>query len=101
MKKCRLENDRLCPEPFDDVQDTIVSPVNWVYSIHNFLVARDSPDWLLNRFSLKSPISLAIFTVVDMVLKPFGRGTLLNAFFSKPSMSGGRPAGHDNGDMLD
>ena len=20
MKKCRLENDRLCPEPFDDVQ---------------------------------------------------------------------------------
>ena len=64
--------------------DTIVSPVNWVYSIHNFLVGRKAPRWLVNRFTLKSPVSLGVFTVIDMVLQRFGRGALINAFFTKP-----------------
>jgi ubiquinone/menaquinone biosynthesis C-methylase UbiE len=64
--------------------NTIVSPVNWVYSIHNFLVDKKAPQWLINRFTLKSPISLGVFTLLDMVLQKFGRGALLNGYFTKP-----------------
>lgn len=63
---------------------TLVSPVNWVYSIHNFLVDRKAPQWLVNRFTLKSPISLGAFTLLDMFLQKCGKGALLNAYFVKP-----------------
>ena len=63
---------------------TIVSPVNWVYSIHNLLVARRAPRWLVNRFTLESPLSLGVFTLLDVVLQTFGRGALLNAYFTRP-----------------
>lgn len=64
--------------------ETIVSPVNWVYSIHNLLAAKRAPQWLVERFTLRSPVSLAFFTVVDAVLQRTGRGALLNGFFTKP-----------------
>lgn len=64
--------------------ETIVSPVNWVYSIHNTLVDRNAPQWLIDRFTLKSPVSLGVFTLVDMGLQRIGRGALLNAFVRKP-----------------
>ena len=63
---------------------TIVSPVNWVYSIRNYLTDRQYPAWLANRFSLSKPIPLAGFTVLDNVLRLFGRGALLQAVFLKP-----------------
>lgn len=66
---------------------TIVSPVNWVYSIHNYLVDREAPGWLVDRFTLKSTVSLGVFTIVDTVLQLVGRGALLNGFFRKPSSS--------------
>lgn len=66
--------------------DTIVSPVNWTYSIHNFLVDHGSPGWLICRFTLKSPMTLGVFTILDVVLQKFGRSALLNAFFQKPSV---------------
>jgi hypothetical protein len=31
----------------------------------------------VNRFTLKSPVSLAAFTILDNVLRLFGRGALL------------------------
>lgn len=62
---------------------TIVSPVNWVYSIHNLLVGKQAPNWLVRRFTLKSPVSLALFTVLDTILRKIGRGALLNGFFIK------------------
>jgi len=62
---------------------TIVSPVNWVYSIHNLLVDKGSPQWLINRFTLESPVSLGAFTLLDIVLQKFGRGALLNGYFTK------------------
>ena len=55
---------------------TIVSPVNWVYSIHNLLVDRHAPRWLIERFTLKSPVSLGLFTVLDVILSRFGKGAL-------------------------
>lgn len=63
--------------------DTIVSPVNWVYSIHNYLVGRGAPQWFIDRFTLRSPLSLSFFTVVDSVLQKAGRGALLNGYFTK------------------
>jgi SAM-dependent methyltransferase len=64
--------------------DTLVSPVNWVYSIRNLLDDRSAPKWLVNRFTLNSPVSLAAFTMMDMVLHNLGRGALLNAYLRKP-----------------
>lgn len=58
---------------------TIVSPVNWVYSLRNGLVDRAAPSWLINRFSLKSTVSLTVFTAFDTLLQLAGRGALLRA----------------------
>lgn len=63
---------------------TIVSPVNWVYSIHNLLVDKRAPRWLIRRFTLKSPLALSAFTLLDMLLQQVGRGALLNAHLTKP-----------------
>jgi SAM-dependent methyltransferase len=63
---------------------TALSPVNWVYSIRNRLVDRHAPRWLIERFSLKSPVSLGVFTVLDGILNTFGRGALLKLVARKP-----------------
>ena len=63
---------------------TQVSPVNWVYSIHNRLVDKNSPEWLINQFTLKSTVSLSAFTMLDIFLQKCGRGGLLNATLRKP-----------------
>jgi 2-polyprenyl-3-methyl-5-hydroxy-6-metoxy-1,4-benzoquinol methylase len=63
---------------------TAVSPVNWVYSIHNGLVDWKKPDWLINQFTLKSFLSLAVFTSLDIMLQKIGRGALLRAILRKP-----------------
>jgi 2-polyprenyl-3-methyl-5-hydroxy-6-metoxy-1,4-benzoquinol methylase len=62
---------------------TIVSPVNWVYSIHNALVDINAPKFLINQFTLKSTISLGIFTILDFILQKFGKGALLRATLRK------------------
>jgi SAM-dependent methyltransferase len=67
-----------------DHMDTIVSPVNWTYSIHNFLVDRHAPDWLVRRFTLASPGSLGVFTIVDRIFQLMGRGGLVRAVIRKP-----------------
>jgi 2-polyprenyl-3-methyl-5-hydroxy-6-metoxy-1,4-benzoquinol methylase len=63
---------------------TQVSPVNWVYTIHNWLVHKKAPQWLINQFTLKSTVSLSFFTVADMVLQKLKKGALLRAFLRKP-----------------
>ena len=62
---------------------TQVSPVNWVYSIHNALVDRRAPRFLINQFTLKSTVSLSAFTSLDILLQKFGRGALLRAILQK------------------
>ncbi len=66
-----------------DKIETVVSPVNWVYSIHNALVDMNAPQFLINQFTLKSTISLGIFTILDIVLQKLGRGALLRATLMK------------------
>ena len=69
---------------FETVEITTqVSPVNWVYSIHNALVDWNAPRFLINRFTLKSTISLSAFTSLDIVLQKLGRGALLRAILRK------------------
>jgi len=63
---------------------TQVSPVNWVYSIHNGLVDWNAPGFLINRFTLKSTVSLSAFTSLDIVLQKLGKGALLRAILRKP-----------------
>jgi SAM-dependent methyltransferase len=63
---------------------TQVSPVNWVYTIHNWLVGKKAPSWLINRFTLKSTVSLSVFTMLDMVLQKFRKGALMRVILRKP-----------------
>jgi SAM-dependent methyltransferase len=62
---------------------TIVSPVNWVYSIRNSLVDYGAPRFVVEQFSLQTPLSLAAFTLLDTALAAFGRGALLCAIFER------------------
>ncbi|HSK73172.1 MAG TPA: class I SAM-dependent methyltransferase [Pyrinomonadaceae bacterium] len=63
---------------------TQVSPVNWVYSIHNTLVDWNAPRFLINQFTLKSTVSLSAFTSLDILLQKLGKGALLRATLQKP-----------------
>lgn len=63
---------------------TQVSPVNWVYSVHNALVDWNAPSAFVNRFTLKSVVSLSTFTSLDFVLQKLGKGALLRAILRKP-----------------
>jgi SAM-dependent methyltransferase len=63
---------------------TIVSPVNWVYSIRIRLQDWGAPKWLVNQFSLNTPITLGIFTLFDMVNQFFGHGALLRVVLRRP-----------------
>jgi SAM-dependent methyltransferase len=67
----------------DDIS-TQVSPVNWVYSIHNALVDWETPRWLIDRFTLRSTVSLSAFTALDIVLQRLGNGALLRAILRRP-----------------
>ncbi|MGI8468415.1 MAG: class I SAM-dependent methyltransferase [Pyrinomonadaceae bacterium] len=64
---------------------TQVSPVNWVYSIRNRLTDSQAPTWLVEQFSLKTPISLGVFTIFDIFNNLAGRGALLNAVLKRPA----------------
>jgi len=63
---------------------TILSPVNWVYSVRNTLVDYKAPSWMVNRFSLASPGSLSVFTAFDALFQALGRGALLRAYLRRP-----------------
>jgi len=63
---------------------TMMSPVNWVYSIHNALADWNAPRWLVNRFTLSSTVSLATFTLLGLFQQAFARGELLHAVLRRP-----------------
>jgi len=66
---------------------TMVSPVNWVYSIRNLLVDWKAPEWLVERFSLSSSVSLGVFTIFDLCWMLMGRGAILRAIARRPMAS--------------
>jgi SAM-dependent methyltransferase len=59
--------------------DTMVSPVNWVYSLRNALDDWGAPRRLVEWLSLESPVPLAVFTVFDWLHQRVGRAALLRA----------------------
>jgi SAM-dependent methyltransferase len=63
---------------------TIVSPVNWVYSIRNLLQDWGAPRWLVEQFSLNSTPALGLFTLFDMVHQALGHGALLRVTLRRP-----------------
>jgi len=64
---------------------TQVSPVNWVYSLRNTLTDKQAPAWLVEQFSLKSTVSLGVFTIFDILNNLAGRGALINAVLKRPA----------------
>lgn len=69
-----------------DVEEiaTIVSPVNWVYSLRNLLVDLRAPDAVVRPLSLEGSVALAVGTVLDSVMNALGRGALLRGTFRRP-----------------
>ena len=65
---------------------TAMSPVNWVYSMRNWLDDWGAPRWIVGCFSLKSAPALALFTLIDMPLSWIGRGAILHGILRKPAM---------------
>jgi SAM-dependent methyltransferase len=63
---------------------TLVTPVNWVYSIRNALVDWKAPTGIVEQFSLSSPLSLGFFTLFGAVQQFLGRGELLYAVIRRP-----------------
>lgn len=63
---------------------TAMSPVNWTYSMRNWIQDWGGPRWLSNFFSLQSPLALAAFTALDGPLSLVGRGGILHGVFEKP-----------------
>jgi SAM-dependent methyltransferase len=62
---------------------TAVSPVNWTYSVRNWIQDWRGPNWLRNRFSLDSAVALGLFTLLDNPLSWIGRGAILHGVFEK------------------
>jgi SAM-dependent methyltransferase len=60
---------------------TAVSPVNWTYSLRNWVDDWAGPRWMVNHLSLRSAVPLAFFTLLDMPLNFIGRGAILRASF--------------------
>ncbi len=66
---------------------TMMSPVNWTYSLHNALQDWGLPRVIVRQFGLDRPLPLALFTLVDSALTSVGKGALLRVVLRK-SQSG-------------
>jgi SAM-dependent methyltransferase len=64
---------------------TMMSPVNWVYSVRNALDDWGASRDLVDRFSLESPVALAAGTAFDTLHQAAGRGALLRAILRRPA----------------
>ena len=82
---CEYPTLAILMNPFEvERLGTMVSPVNWTFSIRNALVDWHAPNRLVERFSLGSPVSLGLFTLVGMAQQLFGRGELLEVVLRRP-----------------
>ncbi|HEX9992224.1 MAG TPA: class I SAM-dependent methyltransferase [Acidimicrobiales bacterium] len=64
---------------------TMVSPVNWTYSVRNALDDLGAPRRVVDGFSLESAPALAVFTAWDGLHRAAGRGALLRAVLRRPA----------------
>jgi hypothetical protein len=68
---------------------TVMTPVNWVYSIHNLLADWGAPRWLTGQFQLHSIVSLSVFALWDRLMQLCGKGGILQAILRKPPLASG------------
>jgi hypothetical protein len=64
--------------------ETMVSPVNWTYSVRNLLDDWGASRKVVNQFSLEAAPALAAFTVFDSLHTLAGRGALLRVVLRCP-----------------
>jgi hypothetical protein len=64
-----------------------VSPVNCVYSIRNIIDDWKAPKRHVDRFSLRSSVSLCENTIYDLVWMLMGRGAILRALARRPLLT--------------
>lgn len=69
--------------------ETIVSPVNWTYSVRNLLDDFGAPRRVVAALSLESTVAMGVFTVLDSAMRATGRGALLRAVLRRPSAEEG------------
>jgi hypothetical protein len=62
---------------------TQVSPVNWVYTIHNWLVSRRAPKWLINRFYTQIDSVSVYFYYARYSFPDIGSGCSFTGDFKK------------------
>lgn len=62
---------------------TTTSPVNWTYSIRNWLDDWGAPRGIVEGFSLRSAPALGVFTVLDTLMTVIRRGALLRVVARK------------------
>jgi SAM-dependent methyltransferase len=67
---------------------TMVSPVNWTYSVRNALDDWGAPKRVVDGFTLESAPALAVFTAWDALHRVAGRGALLRAILRRPPTPG-------------
>jgi SAM-dependent methyltransferase len=67
-----------------DRVSTIVSPVNWTYSVRNALDDLGAPRRVVSWFGLDSPVALGVFTAIDSICRGAGHGALLRAELRRP-----------------
>lgn len=63
---------------------TTTSPVNWTYTVRNWLDDWGAPRVVVEQFSLRTAPSLAAFTMLDGALTVLGRGALLRVILRRP-----------------
>jgi len=55
--------------------DSLVNTSSWILSLHNFLVDRGYPDWLVRFFHFQNPLLLPPFVLIDLLGMCLGFGT--------------------------
>lgn len=68
---------------------TMLTGVNWVYSVHNALSDYGAPPSMRRHFSLAAAPALAVFTTVNAVELLFGYGGLLECVLQRPAAGEG------------
>ena len=63
-----------CPQcGFEKIEQTaLLSPASWIISIHNLLLDKKYPQGLVDFFTFRNPLLLAVFVMCDLVRKFFG-----------------------------
>jgi 2-polyprenyl-3-methyl-5-hydroxy-6-metoxy-1,4-benzoquinol methylase len=63
---------------------TMVSPVNWTFSVRNLLDDWGTHRKIVDQFSLEAAPALAVFTAIDALHTLAGRGALLRVLLRRP-----------------